>query len=199
MIVSGLLGDIALDKPACRLKIEHEDLGLKQRCLHPLPFAGLGALDQRKKYSLRQKNSRGQVRDRNADPHRTAARLAGDRHQPAHPLRDLVDPGARCIRPVLPEAGNTAIDDARIDLRYRVVVDPKPMLDVRTIVLDHDIRGFGQLQEDCAPLIALEIERHGALVAVEVLVVGTVAAGADRIALRAAGRLDLDDVGAPVG
>src|SRR6187455_122573 len=130
MIVSGLPGDIALDEPACRLEIEHEDLGLKQRCLHPLPFAGFGTLDQRKKYSLRQKNSRSQVCDRNSDPHRTATWLAGDRHQPAHPLRDLIDAGARCVRPVLPEPRNTAVDDARIDLRYRLVVDAKPMLDV---------------------------------------------------------------------
>src|SRR6266704_1764415 len=39
MIVSGLWRDLAGDQPAHGLKIQHGDLTLKQRGLHPLPFA----------------------------------------------------------------------------------------------------------------------------------------------------------------
>ena len=52
-----------------------------------------------------------EVGDRNADPHRALARRAGDRHQPAHALRDLIEARALAIGTVLAEAGDAAIDD----------------------------------------------------------------------------------------
>ena len=51
------------------------------------------------------------VSNRDADAHRPAAGLAGDRHQPAHALRDLVDAGARRVRAALAEARDRAVDD----------------------------------------------------------------------------------------
>ena len=65
--------------------------------------------------------------------------MAGDRHQPAHALRDLVDAGAALIGPVLAKAGDAAIDDARVDLAHRLVIDAEPVLHVGFVVLDDDI------------------------------------------------------------
>jgi len=55
--------------------------------------------------------------------------MAGDRHEPAHALGDLVDPGAALIGSVLAEAGNAAVDDARVDLVHRFVIDAEPGTD----------------------------------------------------------------------
>ena len=59
----------------------------------------------------------------NADPHRPFAGSAGDRHQPAHALRDLIEAGALVIGAILAEAGDAAIDDARVDLAQALIVD----------------------------------------------------------------------------
>ena len=51
-----------------------------------------------------------EVGDRNADPHRPLPRQAGDRHQSAHALRDLIEAGPVGIGPVLAETGNAGVD-----------------------------------------------------------------------------------------
>jgi hypothetical protein len=132
-----------------------------------------------------------------ADPDRPLARQAGDRHQASHALGDLVDPGAALIGPVLAEAGNAAVDDARVDLLHRLVVDAEPVLDRGLEVLDDDIGLCRQFHEDFEPLLAFQVEGDRALVAVQVLEVGAVAAAAGRVGMLA-GRLDLDHIGAPV-
>ncbi len=103
------------------------------------------------------------------------------------------------IGAVLAEARNAAIDDARIDFPYALVVDPEFCLNVGTEVLDDHVGLFCEpLKYVEAPRV-LQIERHGALVAVQILKVGTLARSAR---LLAAGILqqgiDLDDIGAPV-
>src|SRR5213078_4035733 len=98
----------------------------------------------------------GEVRNRNADPHRSLPRQAGDRHQPAHPLRDLIDARTLGVGAILSEARDAAIDDTRIDLRYRRVVDAEPVLHVGTVVLDHHIGGPGEIEEQRLTLLALE-------------------------------------------
>jgi hypothetical protein len=114
-------------------------------------------------------------------------------------LRDLINAGPGRVRSVLTEARNAAIDDTRIDLRNDIVIDLESMLDVRAIVFDHNIGAFGELEEDSSSLFALQIERHAALVAVQVLIVRALAIGADGITLGAARRFNLDDLRAPVG
>ena len=139
MIVAGLLGDLALHQPARGLEVEHEDLRLDQRGVDPLALAGALAIVEREDHRLGQQQARGEVGDRDADPHRAAARLAGDRHQPAHALRDLVDAGPCGVGAALAEARDRAVDDARIDLGHRLVVDLQPVLHVGAVVLDHDV------------------------------------------------------------
>src|SRR5882672_8396383 len=60
-----------------------------------------------------------------------------DRHETAHPLRDLVEPRPVAVRPVLAEARDAREDDARVDLLQRLVVDAEAALHVGAVVLDH--------------------------------------------------------------
>ncbi len=84
----------------------------------------------------------GEIGDGNADPHRAFAGRAGDRHQPAHALRDLIEAGPLVVGAVLAEAGNAAIDDARIDLAHALIVDAELRLHVGAEVLDDDVGLF---------------------------------------------------------
>ena len=130
---------------------------------------------------LGQQQARGQVGDRDADAHRPAAGLAGDRHQPAHALGDLVDAGARRVGAALAEARDRAVDDARVDLGHGVVVDLQAMLHVGAVVLDDDVGLLRELHEDRVAFRALEVERHRLLVAMQVLEVEAVARAAHRV------------------
>jgi hypothetical protein len=114
-------------------------------------------------------------------------------------LGDLVDAGTRRIGAALAEARDRAVDDARVDLGHGVVVDLEAMLHVGTIVFDDDVGLGRELHEDLVAFLALEVERHRLLVAMQVLEVEAMAVAAHRIGLAVGGRLDLDDVRAPVG
>ena len=98
MVVAGLAGDLAGHQPARGLEVQHEDLRLQQRGVHPAPHAGALAVEQRHQDAQRQQVAGGQVVDRDADAHRPLPGHAGDRHQPAHALGDLVDAGPLGIR-----------------------------------------------------------------------------------------------------
>ena len=83
------------------------------------PFAGDFALEQRDQDAERAEQAGAEIGDRNADAHRALARQAGDRHQPAHALRDLVEARPVAIGAVLAEAGDAGEDDALVDLAQR--------------------------------------------------------------------------------
>ncbi len=104
MVVAGLRRDLAFDQPARRLEIQHGDLGLEQRGVDEAAFAGALALQERHHDPLGQEAAGREIGDRDADPHRALTRQAGDRHQPAHALGDLVDAGAIGVGSVLAEA-----------------------------------------------------------------------------------------------
>jgi hypothetical protein len=72
------------------------------------------------------------------------------------------------------------------------------LLYVGTEVLHHDIGPLDHPLERGPPFGRFEVERHTALVAVQILKIGTLARSAHLI-LDARRRLDLDDVGAPIG
>ena len=96
-----------------------------------------------------------QIGDRNADAHRALARRAGDRHQPAHALRDLVEARPLAIGAVLAEAGDAGIDDALVDLAQVLVIDAEPILHVGAEVLDHHVGLLDHAQERGAALRAI--------------------------------------------
>ena len=199
VIVARLVRDLAFGQPARRLEIKHEDLRLQERSVEPLPLAGFFPLNECHQHAERAEYAGSQVGDRDADAHRSAARLTGNRHESAHPLGDLIEAGAVDIGSILSEAGNAGQDDLRVDLGELGIVDTEPLLDVGTEVLDDHIGPLDQFAEDGQAFRILQVQGQAALVALQVLKVRRVAGRPESaVGLHAFGRLDLDDVGAPI-
>ena len=188
------------DQPARGLEVEHENLRLQERRGDPLSFAGNFAFEQRGEDAHGAEQAGGKIGHRNAGAHRPLARQAGDRHHPAHALRDLVEARPVAIGPVLAETGNAAENNALIDLLQALVIDAETVLYVGTEILHHDVGFLDHAQEDGAAFRRFEVESHAALVAVQILEIRPLARTARPFALfQARRRLDLDDIGAPIG
>ncbi len=147
-----------------------------------LAFLRLLALEQCNEDAHRAEQPGAEIGDRDADAHRALPGQAGDRHQPAHALSDLVEAGPIGIGAGLAEAGNAAIDDLGIDLGERLVVDAEPALHVGAEILHHHVGLLHHALERREPFLGLEVERHAALVAVQVLEVRTLARAAHALA-----------------
>ena len=120
------------------------------------------------------------------------AEHAGQR-QVVHVVGRIVAVGA-----VLTEAGERAVDDARVEGADGLVVGAQPLHDARPEALHDDVGVRGQLPEDRLALGGLHVEGHAALVAVDEGEGGPpLRLGVAGLAV--AGRLDLEDVGAHVG
>ena len=182
MIVAGLPRHLAADQPARALEVEHEDLRFQQRGRDVLPLLRLLALEQGNQNAERAKQSSTEISDRNADTHRPLPRQAGDRHQPPHALRDLVEARPVGVGAGLPEAGNARIDELRIDLAQLRIVDPEPPLHIGTKILDYDVSFLHHALERRQGFGRLEVERHAALVAMQILKIGSFARTTKRIA-----------------
>ena len=72
--------------------------------MDPLATAGPLPLDQRQQDADGGEEPGRQIVDGNADAHRPLAGQAGDGHQPAHALGDLVEARPAGIRAILAEA-----------------------------------------------------------------------------------------------
>ncbi|MGY4334582.1 hypothetical protein ACVWWG_008999 [Bradyrhizobium sp. LB7.2] len=199
VIVAGLFCHVLFHQPARGLEVEHEDLGLQQRSLYPLALARDLALQQRGEDAHGAEQARGEVGDGNADPHRAFARRTGDRHQSAHALRDLIEARPLVVGPVLAEAGDAAIDDARVDLAQALIVDAELLLHVGTEIFHHDVGLGGEALEHGKPALVLQVQRHRPLVAMQILEIGAPPRPARLFAAGILGqRVDLDHAGAPV-
>ncbi len=144
------------------------------------------------------KNTRAEVGDGNAHSHRALPGEAGDGHQTAHPLSDLIDSRPITIGAALPEPGDAAVDQPRIERAQALVVDSEAPLDVGAVVLHHDIAIAYQLLEDGHALWLSQVQGQAALVAMQVLEVEAVAVTAHAITRAPAGHLDLDGPGTPI-
>src|SRR5688500_4741100 len=91
MIVAGLLRDFALPEIARGLEVEQENLRLEERRVDPAADTRALAHVERRHDAEREEAPGDEIVHRNADAHRTASGYSGDRHEPAHALRDLVD------------------------------------------------------------------------------------------------------------
>ena len=138
---------------------------------------------------------------------RRAVRFAGQVHDPAHALNDEVVPGARRIGPVLAEAGDRAIDEARVERRQARIIEPVFGERADLEVFDHDI-GIGDEVEDGLPPPGRgEVGDDGALAPVAGVEIGGVGRPvrivdegrppAARVV--ACGMLDLDHLGPQIG
>ena len=136
MVIAGLARHLARQQVARRLELHQPNVGLQQRGVDPLAAARALALEQRGQDAVGEHEAGGQIGDRQTDAHGSAAGLAVDGHQAGQALGDLVETGPVAVRAGLAEARDAAVDQARIDLRERLVVDSQPMLHVRAVVLD---------------------------------------------------------------
>jgi len=103
------------------------------------------------------------------------------------------------IWPGEPEALEAGQDDPRVHRGEPVVVEAEPLHEPGGEVLGHHVRPLDQPQEEGVALRLLEVDGDAALVGVEEQEEHRVEAGHLRPVaprLLAAGRLDLDDVGA---
>ena len=165
-----------------------------------MPAPGLLAGEQRHQDAERAIDAGGQVGDGDADAHRPLPRLARDRHEAAHSLRDLIEAGPLLVGTVLPEAGDAGIDEARIEGGEALVIDAEPVLHVRPEILDQHVGLLDEALEHGAPFGRLQVQGEAALVAMQILEVDPVPRAAGRIrALERRRRLDLEDVRAPIG
>src|SRR3981081_2800464 len=112
MVVAGLARNVLGDQPTRGLEIQQRDLCAEQRRLHPLTFARNFAFQPSHQNSHRAENAGAEIRDGNADAHRTLTWKTRDRHQPAHALGNLIETRTLAIRSVLTEPGNDTTDHA---------------------------------------------------------------------------------------
>jgi hypothetical protein len=101
-----------------------------------------------------------------ADLHRSAITLAGDRHQAREALHDGVVARPLAIGTGRPETGDRAVDEARVDAPERVPAEREIVHGPRLEVLDHHVPAAREIQEQCLALWVLEVERDAALPAV---------------------------------
>src|SRR5206468_11269807 len=87
----------------------------------------------------RGEHARDHIRLWDTDHHRIAAGLAGEAHDPAHPLNDEVVRGPRAARSILAEPADVTQHGARVDRANAFVGESESRERPGTEVLDHDI------------------------------------------------------------
>jgi hypothetical protein len=155
---------------------------------------------QRGQRADRRVERRVAVDDRGRGADRLAHHLTGEVHEPAHRLPERVEGRAVGVGSVLPEPGDRDQDDAAVELPEPLVIEPHRPHDAGTEVLQHDVGLPDEGGEDLLAARAAQVEAHALFTAVVHGEVDALPADERRHPPRllAAGRLDLDDVGAEV-
>ena len=189
------------------LRVEQREIDVLAAARH------LVAVVERGKDRDRRVLAGGHVGDAVADEIGARPRLpvghAGDAHQAAHGLEDRIVAGQLAVRPGLPEAGDRAIDETRVDCSQCRVVEIVAREVAGLEVLDQHIGRRGQLLHQRLASDLADIDGHRPLAAIH-RQIGRRLAGlaALRVFLRDAqpahvvavdGMLDLDHVGAEIG
>ena len=99
--------------------------------------------------------------------HRRSALLAGQAEQPDQAEVVHVVARAVAVRPVLPVAGDRAVDEPRVLLAQPLVADPQPLHHAGAEALQQHVGLAHEPQQDLAPRVGLQIDADRALVAVE--------------------------------
>ena len=181
--------------------IEREDR-LEHRHVHFLAEPGLLALVQRHA-DRRGEHVAAQLvdDDRRVETRAVAVDLRHQRRDAALALDHVVVGGVVAVGPVLAIARAEPVDEARIALRQRFVVDAEALCRRGPHAVHEHVGRLDEAQQRVASRPGLQVERDAALVAVHVEVHGRHARVAPRTGLPvrvARGRLDLDHVGAHV-
>ncbi len=132
-----------------------------------LALAGAIALKQRRKRAPGAVDAGDNIADRIAHARRRPIRPAGDGHDTAHRLDDVIVGGAMGQRPVLAETGNADIDQARIERFHAFEIDAQTRRDARPEILDKNIGLLDQSEQQFAALIRFQIERDALLAAID--------------------------------
>ncbi|VXC45003.1 conserved hypothetical protein [Sphingomonas sp. AX6] len=138
-----------------------------------------------------------------------AVGLPGQRHDAAHRLDDEIVPGARCIRPGLPEAGDRGDDQARVEGAEAGGIETVFDEAADLVVFDHHV-GFGDQRADFGLALRRgDIDRAARFPAIGRMEIGGVEIVAVRIVeegrppvtrvVACAGTFDLDDLGTEIG
>ena len=144
-------------------------------CTHlptPVRVRSKSAIDDRE----REQVARGEIGDRDTDPHRALPRQSGDRHEPAHALHDLIDAGALAVGAGLAEAADAAVDDARIHLRTSSYDTSRRCFTSARMFSTITSAFSTSFMNTAWPSGVFRFELHRALVAMEVLEIEAVAA-----------------------
>ena len=141
------------------------------------------------------------VEQRDARPHGFAIGVAGQAHHAGDGLHHEVIAGQWCAE-AWAEPGDGRVDDARVRLPHRLVVEAEPGHAAGLHILDEDVGLVRQRKGDGPIRGVLQVKGYGALVAIYRQVVGGLTITrwrrprASVVTFRA---FDLDDVGAHVG
>ena len=201
MVVAHLHGNVLVVEVTGALKVHHGDLRMQQGGMNPLPLAGDFALQQSRQDAQRRIQAGTHVGHRQAGAHGSGFSMAGDRHQAAHALQNLVKTRSPGVRAVLTKTRDAGQDDARVHGRQRGVIHAQFFLHIGPPVFDHDIGVLDQPHQDVQGAGLFEVQGHRALVAVDVLEVAAAAVGGKHgfIGINARRGFDADDVCAEIG
>ena len=168
-------GPVAGGEEVARLIGEQAHRAIEQRHVDLLALARARPHQQRRLHAVSRPNPGRQIADRDAHLHRMPGGFAGQRHQPAHPLRDEIVSRLMRPRPGLAEAGDGAIDQPRIDGREAGVIEPELGKAAGLEVLDHHIGVGAQGLHPVQIVGAGEIRDDRALPPVAGVVIGRLA------------------------
>ena len=162
---AGALRQAARLEQVERLGRDERRQDAEHRDVHVLAGAGGFALPQRRENADDAEDRRDQIRHRHADADRRIPGRARRHHQAAQRLDDGVHRLAGARVPGRAEAGNRAVDHARIDRPRERIADAEPVERARAEVLDDDVGLAQQVGEHVARAGLLQVERDAVLAA----------------------------------
>src|SRR5206468_6002901 len=141
--------------------------GVLHRHLDALTHARRLPLPQRGHHAERRVDPGAGVTDRRARLERGRAREAGHAHGAAGGLRDHVERLVVGVGAVRPEALDREVDQARIELRERVVAEAVLLQRARGLILGDHVGLLDHLEEHGLAMRLPRVERYAVLVRVE--------------------------------
>ena len=192
-----------LEREPAHMVAEHEGHhGFEHRDVHPVPAAGAPPREKAGQDGAHGRLPHDAIGHGRGHVAGDAARRPRDEvRQRGGALDQVVVGRAGGIRPVLPEAEEARVHDARIDRRYGLVVEPQPRHRLGAHVVHEHVRIREQPLERLRAVGVLQVKHDAALVAVGVqedrahVIVPGRADLAHQVTVR---RLDLDHVRAHV-
>lgn len=159
--IAGTLGQFAGVEMGRHHAAHHLERAIQHQHVDKLALARMVAPPQRGQDRDHRHVPGEGVEDREAYLDRTVLGLAVHPHQPAHGLHHLVERAPVTHRTGMPEAGDRAIDQARVDRLERIPVKPQRGWNAGAEILDHDVRSLGQPSDDTGRLGRLHVESDG--------------------------------------